>query len=127
MCHIRQSHLSIEFRRVFCTLRVMKHPETAVAIVKESAPSVAEPSASAGGRCEPVRRRLDLLVGMLVVVLTGIALWIRLYGLQGWDGTLTVDEARLALAARGVIETGLPALPSGWLYTRGLLATYLTA
>jgi hypothetical protein len=81
----------------------------------------------------PPGRRLrtpDLAVAVvatLVLLVTGIALWIRLYGLQGWDGTLTVDEARLALAARGVAMTGLPALPSGWLYTRGLLATYLTA
>jgi 4-amino-4-deoxy-L-arabinose transferase-like glycosyltransferase len=67
------------------------------------------------------------LTTLLVVVLTGIALWIRIDGLQGWDGTLTVDESRLALAARGVLESGLPRLPSGWLYTRGLLVTYLTA
>ena len=31
------------------------------------------------------------------------------------------------MAARGVLETGVPRLPSGWVYTRGLLATYLTA
>ncbi|MCC7372235.1 MAG: glycosyltransferase family 39 protein [Chloroflexi bacterium] len=62
-----------------------------------------------------------------VLALTLAALWIRLDGLQGWDGTLTVDEARLALAARGINQTGLPRLPSGWVYTRGLLATYLTA
>ena len=68
-----------------------------------------------------------LVTALLVLVLTGAALWIRLDGLQGWDGTLTVDEARLALAARGVVQTGLPRMPSGWMYTRGLLATYLTA
>lgn len=71
--------------------------------------------------------RAETVTALLLLLLTGIALWIRLYGLQGWDGTLTVDEARLALAARGVATTGLPVLPSGWLYTRGLLATYLTA
>jgi 4-amino-4-deoxy-L-arabinose transferase-like glycosyltransferase len=61
----------------------------------------------------------------VLVILTALAFWVRVDGLQGWDGTLTVDEARLALAARGVLETGLPRLPSGWVYTRGLLATYL--
>jgi hypothetical protein len=70
--------------------------------------------------------RARIVTAGLVLALTGSALWLRLYGLQGWDGTLTVDEARLAMAARGVVETGLPRLPSGWIYTRGLLATYLT-
>lgn len=62
-----------------------------------------------------------------VIALTIAGLWIRVDGLSGWTGTLTVDEARLALASRGVLETGLPRMPSGWMYTRGLLATYLTA
>ncbi len=63
----------------------------------------------------------------IVAILTAAGLLIRLHGLQGWDGTLTVDEARLAMAARGILEHGVPQLPSGWVYTRGLLATYLTA
>jgi 4-amino-4-deoxy-L-arabinose transferase-like glycosyltransferase len=78
-------------------------------------------------RASRTRARDSLLTLLAVVVLTGVAFWIRLDGLQGWDGTLTVDEARLAMAARGVLESGLPRLPSGWIYTRGLLATYLTA
>src|SRR4051794_37651495 len=68
-----------------------------------------------------------LLTGIVLTLLTCAALWIRVNGLTGWDGTLTVDESRLALAARGVLESGVPRLPSGWIYTRGLLATYLTA
>lgn len=72
-------------------------------------------------------QRGSYLTLLAVLLLTCAALWIRLDGLQGWDGTLTVDEARLAMAARGVQESGLPRLPSGWVYTRGLLATYLTA
>lgn len=68
-----------------------------------------------------------LAIGGLVTALTVAALWLRIHGLQGWDGTLTVDESRLAMAARGVLESGLPRLPSGWVYTRGLLASYLTA
>lgn len=81
------------------------------------------------GTAERSRHSLSgrLLIPLLVALLTLSALWIRLDGLQGWDGTLTVDETRLALAARGVLQTGLPRLPSGWVYTRGLLATYLTA
>jgi 4-amino-4-deoxy-L-arabinose transferase-like glycosyltransferase len=72
-------------------------------------------------------RLTPALVASVVVAVTAVAFWIRIQGLQGWDGTLTVDEARLALAARGVLATGLPRLPSGWIYTRGLLVTYLTA
>jgi hypothetical protein len=37
------------------------------------------------------------------------------------------DEARLALAARGILEHGLPILSDGFLYTRGLLPAYLNA
>ena len=79
-------------------------------------------------RAEPWHRAPQALAtSALVLLLTGLALWLRVAGLQGWDGTLSVDESRLAMAARGVLETGLPRLPSGWVYTRGLLVTYLTA
>ena len=37
------------------------------------------------------------------------------------------DEARLALAARGILEHGIPILPDGFLYTRGLLPAYFEA
>jgi 4-amino-4-deoxy-L-arabinose transferase-like glycosyltransferase len=37
------------------------------------------------------------------------------------------DEARLALAARGILEHGLPILPDGFLYTRGLVPAYTNA
>ena len=62
-------------------------------------------------------------MAIAVLALTIVAFSIRVGGLWGWDGTLTVDEARLALAARGVLATGLPQMPSGWMYTRGLLAS----
>lgn len=62
-----------------------------------------------------------------VALITAAALWLRVEGLAGWDGTLSVDEARLAMAGRGILDHGLPILPSGWTYTRGLLATYLVA
>src|SRR6266540_895328 len=66
-------------------------------------------------------------VAGLLVATSALALWLRLTGLHGWDGTLSVDEARLALAGRGILEHGVPVLPSGWPYTRGLLASYLVA
>ena len=65
------------------------------------------------------------LVG--VCLLTVAALFIRLQGLRGPDGALDTDESRLALAAQGVLATGLPILPSGRIYTRGLLSAYLMA
>ncbi len=65
--------------------------------------------------------------GALVALATAAALWLRLAGLTGWDGTLSVDEARLTLAARGILDHGTPVLPSGWTYTRGVLASYAAA
>src|SRR5438874_886722 len=47
-------------------------------------------------------------VAIAIMMMTLVALWIRFDGLQGWDGTLSVDEARLALAARGVVQTCVP-------------------
>jgi 4-amino-4-deoxy-L-arabinose transferase-like glycosyltransferase len=70
-------------------------------------------------------QRVALVVGVLL--LTGWALVVRLDGLDGPDGSLTIDEARVALAAEGVLATGLPTLPSGRVYTRGLVTTYLVA
>jgi 4-amino-4-deoxy-L-arabinose transferase-like glycosyltransferase len=67
------------------------------------------------------------LVAMAVAVLTAVALVLRFGDLWGLDGTLSVDEARLALAARAVVQRGIPAMETGWTYTRGLPATYLTA
>jgi len=88
--------------------------------------TVDQPTATAA-KGWPGTGAATLIATAAIVALTATALWIRLDGLSGWDGTLTVDEARLSLAARGVLQTGLPRLPSGWVYTRGLLATYLTA
>ena len=70
---------------------------------------------------------LAAAAGAALLAITALALWLRLSGLAGRDGTFTVDEARLALAGRGILEHGLPILPSGWLYTRGLLAAYPVA
>lgn len=62
-----------------------------------------------------------------VVLLTIWSLAIRVGPLAGPDGALSTDEARLGLASDGVLATGLPFLPSGRLYLRGLLTTYAIA
>lgn len=64
-----------------------------------------------------------------VLLLTALALAVRLNGLDWRDGALSTDEARVALAAKGVLRTGLPILPTGEgrLYTRGLMTVYATA
>ena len=62
-----------------------------------------------------------------VLLLAVLALAARLNGLDPRDGFLSTDEARLVLAAKGVLATGLPILPSDRLYTRGLVTTYATA
>ena len=69
--------------------------------------------------------RLTLIIAVLVLTL--LAAVIRLQGLAGPDGSLGKDEARLALAADGVLRTGLPMMPSGRVYTRGLFNSYLIA
>jgi predicted membrane-bound mannosyltransferase len=118
--HLRHQNGNADFASIFCTLRRMQRTLTAASgSIGRTPRTLARGTISA--------RPAQIVTAALVLVLTVLGLWIRLYGLQGWDGTLTVDEARLAMAARGVVETGLPKLPSGWVYTRGLLATYLTA
>ncbi|MGE3910414.1 MAG: ArnT family glycosyltransferase [Chloroflexota bacterium] len=64
-----------------------------------------------------------------VLLLTVLALGVRLNGLDWRDGDLSTDEARIGLAANGVLTTGLSMLPSGGgrLYTRGLVTIYATA
>ena len=52
---------------------------------------------------------------------------IRLQGLAAPDGRLDKDEVKLALAADGILQRGLPVFPSGRLYTRGMLISYLIA
>jgi hypothetical protein len=118
--HLRHQDGKAVFASIFCTLRRMLRTLTATSGSAGQMPPTREQGT-------PTARPAQIVTAVLVLALTGLGLWIRLYGLQGWDGTLTVDEARLAMAARGVVETGLPKLPSGWVYTRGLLATYLTA
>ena len=67
------------------------------------------------------------LLSVLVVLLTATAFVIRVQRLAGADGDLSVDEARLALTSQGVLATGLPKVPSGRIYLRGVISTYLMA
>ena len=78
-----------------------------------------------------IRDRLGLsgVAGPAVwlLLLTVAACLVRTGGLPTAQGTMGRDEARLALAAKGILRTGLPYLPDGFLYTRGLLPAYLDA
>src|SRR5688572_25394695 len=76
---------------------------------------------------QPARLLAVSPAAIAVLLLTVLALGARLNGLDWRDGDLSTDEARLALAAKGVIATGLPILPSDRLYTRGLVTIYATA
>lgn len=69
--------------------------------------------------------RLAVLAAL--VLLTAIGLGIRLSNLASSRGDLGVDEARLVLVGRGWLEHGWPVLPSGKVYTRGLVQSVLTA
>ena len=64
---------------------------------------------------------------MTLIVLTIVGSVIRAGGLPLGQGTMGRDEARLALAARAILEHGYPLLPGGLVYTRGLLPSYLEA
>lgn len=78
----------------------------------------------------PIERRGSMIraaVLLVVVLFTAAAFLIRFQGLRGPDGDLGTDESRLAMAAQGVLATGLPKLPSGRIYTRGLINAYLMA
>jgi hypothetical protein len=62
-----------------------------------------------------------------LVLLTILACLVRANGMPSVQGTMGRDEARLALAARGIVEHGIPVMGDGFLYTRGLLPAYLNA
>lgn len=60
---------------------------------------------------------------LFLVAITGIGLFMRLNGL----GAVGVyhDEKYMVLAVQGVLETGLPYLPSGMFYPRAMTQVYL--
>ena len=63
------------------------------------------------------------LLGMAALLL--LALWLRWQYVTAIS--LYVDEFTTLWAAKRVLASGVPVMPSGVLYTRGLLATYVTA
>ena len=67
------------------------------------------------------------LIWLALGLLTLAAVGVRVWGLPTPEGTFGRDEARLALASRGIIEHGVPRLPGGVIYTRGLLPSYIEA
>ena len=101
-----------------CRLRLVARAEL------DSHPPMLPPSPSPRSAWD----RLGLsTVPMSLLVLLVLACLVRVAGLPAVQGTMGRDEARLALAARGILEHGLPILPDGFLYTRGLLPAYLNA
>ena len=68
-----------------------------------------------------------MIVGAAVALgaLLVLAAWLRWQYAQ--TISLYVDEFTTLWAARRTLELGAPLMPSGVLYTRGLLATYVTA
>lgn len=64
-------------------------------------------------------------MGVALAAVVVIALWLRWRYVQ--TISLYVDEFTTLWAAQRTQELGAPIMPSGVLYTRGLLATYVTA
>ena len=75
------------------------------------------------------RRRIALIAAgaaaLGLAVLLAAGLWLRWR--YATEISLYVDEFTTLWGARRILETGAPLLPSGVLYTRGLLNTYVTA
>jgi Dolichyl-phosphate-mannose-protein mannosyltransferase len=74
--------------------------------------------------CGPLVSRIVLATVLLLTLVAGA---VRVPALFGPDGRLTKDEARLTLAAKGVLANGWPRLPSGRFYSRGLVNAYVMA
>jgi hypothetical protein len=62
---------------------------------------------------------------VILVILALLAAWLRFHHLGALG--LYGDEDHSYLAVKGVLQTGWPEMPSGMLYPRGLLYTYLAA
>lgn len=76
-------------------------------------------------RPNPRHLRPMILGSTIVILLLAIAAWLRWQYVQTVG--LYVDEFTTLWAAQRTQELGAPIMPSGVLYTRGLLATYVTA
>lgn len=75
-----------------------------------------------GGRPARIAARL---AGVLVAAACVAGLYARLRGLG--DRPLAVDEYYFLAGVEAILRQGVPALPGGGYYTRGLLAQYATA
>lgn len=75
------------------------------------------------------RRRANLsgwlVPGLLLALILALGAWLRWRYLR--DVSLFIDEFTTLWAAKQVQARGFPIMPSGVLYTRGLLATYVEA
>jgi 4-amino-4-deoxy-L-arabinose transferase-like glycosyltransferase len=82
----------------------------------------------ANDKTAPVTRRKwlpVLVIAGAVAALLAVALWLRWH--YATTISLHVDEFTTLWAAKRVQQTGAPWMPSGVLYTRGLLASYVEA
>ena len=70
-------------------------------------------------------RRTGWLLGLAIVGLLAAGLWLR--WLYVTNVAVHIDEFTTLWAARRILETGVPVMPSGVVYARGLFPTYVIA
>ncbi len=71
------------------------------------------------------QERERLMHGLLLAAILCAGTWVRFWGLGNVG--LHGDEETMAMAARHILQDGVPTLPSGMLYPRGLTQLYLMA
>ena len=89
--------------------------------------SSARPTLAPIPRAWPGLSSRQLALSAVLTLILLIAAVVRIRDLPAAYGTLGVDEARLALVAEGLAEHGWPVLPTGKVYTRGLVPALLAA
>jgi hypothetical protein len=72
-----------------------------------------------------LRKIPSMMEVVLVAALASLACWLRYRNLGALG--LYGDEDHSYFAVKGVLETGWPQMPSGMIYPRGLIYTYLAA
>lgn len=70
-------------------------------------------------------RSLNVWLAVGLTALVAVGFWLRWRFIH--DVSPDVDEFTTLWAARRIVETGTPSLPSGVIYTRGILNMYITA
>jgi len=89
-------------------------------------PQARTPNIDDPKRADPRVVRMGLWASLAMLgLLLALGFWLRWQHIQ--HVSLHVDEFTTLWAARRTLELGAPIMPSGVLYTRGLLATYVTA